>query len=201
MSEWWTYRLEDFLMFAPRTWWRLVEQHNAAWWPAPLVACLAGAAAWWTALRPRPWAPRALAGLLAIAWAGVAMLFHAQRHAEINLLGPWLAAGSGLQAVLLAAVAAGIARDDRPAGPVLHRAGLAVAAAAVFLYPLAGLPFGRPLAQAEVFGWMPDPTALATLGWLLANALHAGRWTRALLCVIPAVALAIGWLTRLAMAQ
>ena len=29
MSEWWTYRLSDFLMFSPRTYHRLFELHNA----------------------------------------------------------------------------------------------------------------------------------------------------------------------------
>ena len=31
MSEWWTYRLSDFLMFSGATWYRLLELHNAAW--------------------------------------------------------------------------------------------------------------------------------------------------------------------------
>ena len=44
MSEWWTYRPADFLMFAPRTYWRLFELHNAAWWPAPPLLLLAGLA-------------------------------------------------------------------------------------------------------------------------------------------------------------
>ena len=38
MSEWWTYRPSDFLMFAPDTYWRLFELHNAAWWPLGLLA-------------------------------------------------------------------------------------------------------------------------------------------------------------------
>ena len=41
MSEWWTYRPSDFLMFAPRTYWRLFELHNEAWWPAQPLLVLA----------------------------------------------------------------------------------------------------------------------------------------------------------------
>ena len=40
MSEWWTYRPEDFLLFSPRVYWRMFELHNAALWPLQLlVAC------------------------------------------------------------------------------------------------------------------------------------------------------------------
>jgi hypothetical protein len=33
MSEWWTYRPEDFLLFSPRVYFRMFEAHNAAVWP------------------------------------------------------------------------------------------------------------------------------------------------------------------------
>ena len=33
MSEWWTYRPSDFLLFAPRTYYRLFELYNAEIWP------------------------------------------------------------------------------------------------------------------------------------------------------------------------
>jgi len=38
MSEWWTYRPEDFLLFSPRVYWRLFELHNEALWPAQIAA-------------------------------------------------------------------------------------------------------------------------------------------------------------------
>ena len=43
MSEWWTYRPSDFLMFAPRTYWRLFELHNEAWWPAQAIVSVLAA--------------------------------------------------------------------------------------------------------------------------------------------------------------
>jgi hypothetical protein len=33
MSEWWTYSLSDFLLFSPRTYYRLFELYNLAVWP------------------------------------------------------------------------------------------------------------------------------------------------------------------------
>ena len=38
MSEWWTYRLSSFLLFSPRTWFRMHELYNADIWPAQLAA-------------------------------------------------------------------------------------------------------------------------------------------------------------------
>lgn len=42
--------------------------------------------------------------------------------------------------------------------------------------------FGRPAAQAEIFGLAPDPTAIACLGVL--SVVAAGRW-RMTLAIIP----------------
>jgi hypothetical protein len=42
MSEWWTYRPSDFLLFAPRTYYRLFELYNSEIWPLQIVALLAG---------------------------------------------------------------------------------------------------------------------------------------------------------------
>ena len=39
MSEWWTYRLSDFLLFAPRTYWRQFELLNAHLQSAISVVC------------------------------------------------------------------------------------------------------------------------------------------------------------------
>jgi hypothetical protein len=44
MSEWWTYTLSDFLLFSPRTWYRLIELYNAAVWPAQIVTAGLGLA-------------------------------------------------------------------------------------------------------------------------------------------------------------
>jgi hypothetical protein len=42
MSEWWTYRAEDFLLFSPRVYWRMFELHNAALWPLHVLTLAAG---------------------------------------------------------------------------------------------------------------------------------------------------------------
>ena len=169
MSEWWTYRLSDFLMFSPRTYWRLVELYNRDVWPLQLIAAAAGLLALWLAAT-RPAARRIVAALLALAWLWVGWAFHWQRYATINLAAPYLAGACWLQAALLVIV--GVASHSgpgRPANAVVRGLGWVLASGGLLLYPLAGLAAGRPWAQAEVFGVMPEPTALATLGLLLAG--------------------------------
>ena len=52
MPEWWTYSLSDFLMFSPRTYYRLFELHNAAIWPAQWRS---SPGAWLVAHEYKPW--------------------------------------------------------------------------------------------------------------------------------------------------
>jgi hypothetical protein len=165
MSEWWTYRPSDFLLFSSRTYWRLFDLHNAQWWPLHLlVTALALAALGW---RWRKGSARPLLLVTAAAWGFVAWTFHLQRYAGINWASGWFAAAFAVQGLLLLALAT--ARPEPLAGApaISSRCGLGLLLATLLLYPFAGLAFGRPLAQAEAFGLAPDPTAIATLGMLL----------------------------------
>src|SRR5215213_7179958 len=70
MSEWWTYSLSDFLLFSPRTYYRLFELYNLAIWPAQLLALALGVLIL-ALLRPgRVWKGRVVATLLAACWLG-----------------------------------------------------------------------------------------------------------------------------------
>jgi hypothetical protein len=168
MSEWWTYTLSDFLLFSPRTYYRLFELHNAAWWPVHVIAVAGGVAIIVLARRGGPAAGRAVAAMLALAWAWVAWAFLWQRYSTINWAAPWLAAAFVVQAVLFGLFAMrsrGLALASAPAS--LVHTGLAVAACGVIAYPLASIALGRGIAAAEVFGMAPDPTVFATLGILV----------------------------------
>jgi hypothetical protein len=183
MAHWWTYRPEDFLLFAPRVYWRLFELHNAAVWPLQLLALLLGAATLFCAVRPRPWSDRLIAAVLAAAWSFVAWVFLWNRYATINWAAAYAVPVFLLQALLL--VRLGVLGDrlrfvvDRT---VPGLAGLVLFVYALALHPLVAKLGGRPIQAAEVFGIAPDPTAIATLG-LLARARPKGRaW---LLLAVP----------------
>lgn len=184
MSEWWTYRLSDFLMFEPRTYYRLFERINGELWPAPILALALGAALLLLAWRGR--APRAALLLLVPAWLMVAVAFHWQRYAPINFLAPWYAWASVLEGALLLAAATGRVKWLSPGtdrSP--DRLGSVLLVFAVLLQPLLGPLLGRSWQGVELFGLAPDPTALATLG--VALALRA-RWALVVIPVLLALA-------------
>ena len=179
MSEWWTYRLSDFLMFSPRTYYRLFELYNDGIWPAQIAALALGLAALW--LIGRGTHGRVAAAIFAMAWIFVAWAYHWERYATINMAAPYYAIGFAVEALLLAWV--GVKRDgprfERPAGPAGHL-GVAMLVAGIAFYPLLAPLFGRSWWQAEIFGIASDPTAIATVGALL---LATGR--SPLLLVLP----------------
>lgn len=168
MSEWWTYRPEDFLLFSPRTYWRLFELHNEALWPLHLLALAAGLAVLLLALW-RPHRTGMIIGLLlAVLWCVVGWSFLWNRYAAINWAIIYVAPAFALQAMLLLVVGfmpGGLAFNRRDA---VGWSGLLIAAAGLVLYPLLTVLVGRPWINAEVFGIAPDPTVIVTLGLLLA---------------------------------
>jgi hypothetical protein len=167
MSDWWTYRPSDFLMFAPHTYWRLFELHNEAWWPLQPLAVLAGLAwAAWFWRRSAAVAVRAGAAALAVASIFVGWSFLLQRYAPINWAAPALAIGFFAQGAGLAVLAT--RRDLRCTPSVLRsRIGGLLFGWALLGQPLLAPATGRAWMQAEVFALTPDPTAIATLGMLL----------------------------------
>jgi hypothetical protein len=194
MAEWSSYRLSDFLMFSPEVYWRLVARYNMAWWPAQLLALAAGAALLMLCRAPALHRRRIALVLLAPAWAWVGWAFQWRRYAEVFIGAPWLAGASALQAVLLLA-AVGCAPGDRrtelpPPGPLPS-----VLLGAALLYPVLAPLTGHPWSEAEVFAFMPAPTALATLG-AVAGLRPWPAWSRCVLAVIPVLSLLLAAVTR-----
>lgn len=173
MSEWWTYRLSDFLLFSPETYFRLFELHNEALWPWQMAAVIAGLAM--LSLTGQP-----LALLFAgAAWLLVAWVWLYERYLTINWAAEWLAYGFALQGLLLWIYA--FDRDLRPTEGRSRAAGFMLVVCALILQPLLPWMLGRPWQQGEVFALMPGPTVAATLGLLLALRAH---W---LLLVLPLI--------------
>ena len=182
MSEWWTYRLGSFLMFSPHTYARLVEQYNADLWPLQPLALALGVAALVVAWRARSALPgRIVWALLAGAWLWVGWGFLHQRFTAINWAAEYVAWAWGVQGLALAWVGAvrgqlgghveaghAVCAIQPPRVTRLARlSGAAIVVIALLGWPLAGRLSDGAWARSEVFALMPDPTALATLGFLL----------------------------------
>lgn len=195
-----SYRPSDFLMFAPRTYWRLFELHNEAWWPLPLVLPAFGLAAlWWSWRGVEVGVQRAAAAGLAVGAAFVGWAFVFERYAAINWAAGWLSLGWAMISLLLLALAFG--GPLRPAMSVWRRRlGAGMALSAFIGYPLLAPLMGRPFTQSEVFGLAPEPTLLAVLAWLQTvvakpgGALWIWRAARSLtllLCLVSAATMAL----------
>ncbi|MDO9359531.1 MAG: DUF6064 family protein [Polaromonas sp.] len=191
MSEWWTYTLSDFLMFSPRTYWRLVELYNRDFWPLHVPVLAAALVAMGLAASRRVNAFRLSALLLAAAWAWVGWAFLWERYATINWAAQYVAIAFGAQALLLLRLALSPGKTAAPAGTRARTVGWVLAAAGL-LYPLLGLALGRPWLQAEVVGMTPEPTALFTLGLLLLSGQPSTLTGRALFFYIPGLCLLLG---------
>jgi hypothetical protein len=176
MSEWWTYSLSDFLMFSSRSYYRLIESYNAAIWSAHVLALVAGLVMIVAIVRPRQHLQRSAALVLAAAWGWVAWAYQLERYAEINTAAPYFAAAFAVQALLLCWLAYRPANAAN-AAPAPQRLALGLAGLAIFAYPLLALARDNGTwRQAEVFGIVPDPTVVATLGVLLAWRAPAIFW-------------------------
>jgi Family of unknown function (DUF6064) len=192
MSQWWTYRLSDLLLFSPRVYYRQFELLNQAFWPAHLFLLGLAIGLFFLLLRPAPARSGVVAGLLGAVWFLVGWAFLWERYAAVNWAMLYIAPAFGLQGALLLAVAASPVRLglDKTGG---LRRWLAVGlfGIAVAIYPLLAPAFGRSWLAAEVFGLAPDPTAVATLSVLVACRTRF-RW---LLAVAPMLWCAITGMT------
>jgi hypothetical protein len=195
MPEWWSYTLSDFLLFSPRTYFRLIERHNQTVWPVHLVTVGLGITVAMLK-RPAPITSRAISTLLALVWAWVGWSFVWQRYATINWAAKYLAGLFVVEALLLVwlgSVRGKLAFGRRPGvGGLL---GATLLLLALLAYPLIAVLLGRGWPQAEVFGVAPDPTAVGTLGLLL-MAEGSFRW---LLMIPPALWCLLAGLTLYAM--
>ena len=194
MSEWWSYRLSDFLLFSPRTYYRMIERLNEAVWPAHIILLALGCAVLVLVIRGRTPPPRATWTVLALAWAWVAWDFLWRRYAAINWAAVYVVPLFVLEAVLL--LLSGWRAGNRRLLPASGRVVAAVLfGLATVGYPLVAPLVGRGWAQSEIFGLAPDPTAVATLSLLL---LVPSRTPR-LLMLVPAVWCLLSGLTLWAM--
>lgn len=192
MSEWWTYRFSDFVLFSPRVYYRLFELHNQALWPSQLLTVALGLAILFVLLRPARGRHRFVPALLGALWIWVAWAFLWERYATINWASAYVAPVFALQGLALlwfGTVRKCLAFAQR--GNLRDDVGRALFAGALIGYPLLAPLMGRPWFAAEIFGIAPDPTAVGTLAVL---ALADGR-IRWLLLLVPCLWCAISGAT------
>ncbi len=177
------------LPFGPDAFFALFEQYNRAIWPAQIVAYGLALAALALAARPLAGAGRAIAAILALAWAWNGAVYHMTYFVTINFWADVFGAFFLLQALLL--LWTGVVRG-RLAFRIGHDAaswiGLGLAVFALAVYPALGWALGHAWPRAPMFGVTPCPMTIFTMGLLL---MIAGR-TPLYLVIIPVLWSLIG---------
>lgn len=146
----------------------LMGRYNAAMGPGVALAVALALATVVLAVRPRAGGDRAITGILALGWLWTGAVFHNQYVAPLNFAAPIYAAGFVVQSALLLLTGVGLKKlHFRPSSDAPGIAGLVIAGFALIGNPVLGWLAGWPVAQTQVVGLAPNPTAMLTLGLLL----------------------------------
>jgi hypothetical protein len=205
VSEWWTYRAENFLLFSERAYWRMFEIANATHWPLAVALFAIGVVGTF-ALAHQMSARTALFGgpdqrvtttlrvallVISVGALWVAWNFFYTVYAPINWAAHYVAIAFALSG-FFTGVFALTASYAIHASSVRRVIAVALMMIATLVYPLLSLAQGRGFSQAEVFLVAPDPTMIATLGVLLALCTPSikSAWALRVLFAIP-----LGWLS------
>lgn len=168
MGELASYRLSDFILFSQTTYYRQFELYNQAIWPLHIVVVLLALMIFYALWKKPAWAGRGIALILTVSWLWVAWAFLYQRFYQIHIVADWYALGFILQAGLIAWY--GVIKN-RFTLFVKSRLRLTIGSGLLFItlvfYPFIAAISGRHWMQLEMFALAPDPTALATVAFLL----------------------------------
>lgn len=167
MDDWWTYTLSDFLLFSPRTYYRLLQRHNESVWPVHLLTTGLGIFILYSLRHASARQGRIIAGILFVLWLWVGWAFLWSRYATINWAAAYLMPLFATEALLIGWYGFRKNWTFRLRRDRASTLGGALFLLALVLYPLLAPLSGRPWQQSEIFGVLPDPTAVATLGLLL----------------------------------
>jgi len=195
MTDWTSYRLQDFVPFTEQVYFRLMERMGEIFWPLHLLMLALGGGALVLALRAHP---RSTLALLAPVWVFVAVAFFLQRYAQLNWAGQYVGyAFMGQAALFLLISVSGWGLNDRQAGlRATVVVGVLLGISGLVGVPLATLPADGSWYQAQTFGIHPDPTALVSLGMVMLGLRGTARW---LASIVPVLWLVISGLTLLAL--
>jgi hypothetical protein len=188
MSEWWTYRLHDFLMFSPRTYTRMFELYNEAIWPINALAALLAFALLFVATRLafpgsnhsstranhdawQRWLRVAVFTYFAVTHVWIAFVFLRQHYAPIFWAANYFALAFMAQAALFAfaTVVALLSRNafcftrSQPVAVI----SVVIVSLALLVHPAALFATQNHAGALEWVGVAPDPTAIGALGFLL----------------------------------
>ncbi len=185
------YPLAEILMFSAETYYRMIELYNRSIWPVHFLALLLGSGTILICFYKTQYQGRIVAATIMAGWLWVSYGFFWTHYATINWYAIAYAAVYMVQ--VLALIWAGLFQNrirTAVTNDISSVIGVFLLVYAIALHPiLTGSLNG--LWHTEVFGLMPVPTVIATLGIIsLSEKTPSGMLT-----VIPVIAAIVGGAT------
>jgi len=166
MIAWYSPRME--LPFTRPEFFQVFAEYNRAIWPTQLFAILSGATAFLLLFLHRRWSDRGIAAILAILWSFTGVGYHWLFFAEVNTAAYLFGALFVLAGLVF--VWEGLVRDRLHFRMTMRwHAWIAMLLMtyALVAYPLLGLLLTHPYPETPLFGVVPCPTTIFTLGLLM----------------------------------
>ena len=168
---------------------RVFSDYNESIWPAQLLAAFFGLIAIALLFSSKEWASRSIATILAIFWATTGVGYHWLHFSEVNAAAYLFGAVFVIASLIF--LIEGTVRNRirfRISSGARSCFALALIAYSLLIYPLIGLWITHPYPETPLFGVVPCPTTIFTLG-LLTVASHPRLL---LLAAVPVLWAAIG---------
>ena len=177
------------LPFSRPEFFQVFSDYNESIWPSQIIAGVLGLVGLLLLFSQRSWADRAIAAILAALWAATGIGYHWMFFASINSAA-YLFGGLFLTAALLFVVEGTFRARIRFELSQTVRGCLAVSLIvySLVVYPLLGLLVTHPYPETPLFGVVPCPTTIFTLGLLMV----ASHPRPMLLAAVPLIWAAIG---------
>lgn len=187
MADIFSYSLNDFLLFSPEVYWRLIQSHlnSLAWWPLAIEI----SSLMFLVISMKYCKQVFVSLFLILIWLILAWFFYLEKYAEINTFSVFIGYACLLQVLMLLLNICGSKKYDFSNNAHQHSLHL-VALLLVISLPVMSY-FLFDFWQAGIVAVMPIPTFLLTMV-LLVN--YTRIW-RFLLFIIPSLILLIELLT------
>jgi hypothetical protein len=163
ISEWWTYRPADFLLFSLRVYERQFELANDNWWHFELLMLALGLCTIWLVWRQAPKANIFLGLFAAASLVASAKIFLLDQYAAINWLADELALLFFVQAFALLVATVTFMDGDWVRETKWTRIVAGISLYLLIAYPILTAVIKQDWAAYEAVAVAPDPTACAVL--------------------------------------
>lgn len=188
-----SFSIRDFLIFSPESYFKLFELSNQALWPFHIAIALMAVAILFLLYKRYNFAPALIYAWLGMSWVFVGYWYFNLHYSQISTYAHILSYIFWAEACLLFLVAVFSDHDDSlPIKKWRWILGEGLILYGLLLHPVVSLLlWNQALIRVELFSTAPDPTAIATIGFVLMLPVKGYL----LLVVIPSLWLIFSFIT------